>query len=91
MIAATQRQTAAPVANVKSEIHMRASLVLFSARGNRVRERAVNAQPEYPFLELFGYNNTSSFRMEPSKSYGFVLPSLKPPHLTAALPTFDVV
>ena len=52
MIAATLRQTAAPVANVKSEIHMRASLVLFSGRGHRVRERAVNAQPEYPFLEL---------------------------------------
>ena len=58
MIAATQRQTAAPVANVKSEIHMRASLVLFSARGNCVRERAVNAQLEYPFPELCGYNDT---------------------------------
>ena len=58
MIAATQRQMAAPVANVKSEIHMRASLVLFSARGHRVRDRAVNAQPEYPFPELFRYNNT---------------------------------
>ena len=91
MIAATQRQTAAPVANVKSEIHMRASLVLFSARGHRVWERAVNAQPEYPFLELFRYINTFFLGMEPPKSHGFVLPSLKPPHLTAALPTFDVV
>jgi hypothetical protein len=91
MIAATQRQTAAPVANVKSEIHMRASLVLFSARGNRIRERAVNAQPEYPFLELFRYNNTSFRRNGALKSPGFVLSSPKPPRLTAALPTFDVV
>jgi hypothetical protein len=90
MIAATERQTAAPVANVKSEIHMRASLVLFSARGRRVRERAVNAQPEYPFLELCRYNNTF-FGMAPVKSHGFVPPSLKPPRLTTALPTFDVV
>jgi hypothetical protein len=31
MTAATLRQTAAPVANVKSEIHMRDSLVLFGS------------------------------------------------------------
>src|SRR3981189_1251477 len=36
--------------------------VLFSARSNRVRERPVNPQPEYPFLELCRYNNTSLLR-----------------------------
>jgi hypothetical protein len=90
MIAATQRQTAAPVANVKSEIHMRASLVLFSARGHRGSAQST------PSLNIRSWNFSGilipfSFGMEPPKSHGFVLPSLKPPHLTAALPTFDVV
>jgi hypothetical protein len=91
MIAATQRQTAAPVTNVKSEFHMRASLVLFSARGNRVRERAVNAQPEYPFLELCRYNITFFIRNEAAEITRLCPAQPKPRRLTAALPPFDVV
>jgi hypothetical protein len=51
MTAATLRQTAAPVANVKSEIHMRDSLVLL-VRRDRCLERAVNAAQARPFPEL---------------------------------------
>ena len=90
MIAATQRQTAAPVANVKSEIHMRASLVLFSARGNRVGNAQSTPSLNIRSRNFVGIIMPFSFGIEPPKSDGFVLPSPKPPHLTAALPPFDV-
>src|SRR5262245_11418139 len=50
-MAATLRQTAAPHASVKSEIHM-ASLVLLSTSPRSSLERAVNAEAGHPFPEL---------------------------------------
>ena len=68
MIAATLRQTAAPVANVKSEIHMACFLVLFSVRRQSCLERAVNAETGHPFLELWldlVYNSTNLAQAPP--------------------------
>jgi hypothetical protein len=81
MIAATQRQMAAPVANVKSEIHMRASLVLYYFRlavivfGNAQSTPSLNIRS----WNFVGIIVPLSFGMEPPKSHGFVLPSPKPP------------
>jgi hypothetical protein len=50
-MAATLKQTAAPHASVKSEIHM-ATLVPLSISPQSSLERAVNAEAAYPFREL---------------------------------------
>jgi hypothetical protein len=49
-MAATLRQTAAPHASVKSEIHMASSFLLLTSQSSL--ERAVNAEAGHPFREL---------------------------------------
>jgi hypothetical protein len=52
MTAATLRQTAAPDANVKSEIHMAFSLVLFRFTLISIVEQRSNVVPAPAFREL---------------------------------------
>jgi hypothetical protein len=63
-----------------------------SVFGSRsLRERAVNAQPEYSFLELFRYINTFFLWNEAAEITRLCPAQPKTAPLTAALPTFDVV
>jgi len=51
-MAATLKQTAAPHASVKSEIHMASLVPPLSTLPQSSLERAVNAEAAYPFPEL---------------------------------------